>query len=56
MTADFEMIYHQYSSMVIAYLMRICGNKELAHELAQETFYQAIKSINRFDGKSSMST
>jgi len=42
--------------MVIAYLMRMCGNEELARELAQETFCQAMKSINRFDGKSSVST
>ncbi len=42
--------------MVTAYLMRLCGNEELASELTQETFFRAVKSIGRFDGKSSVST
>lgn len=55
-TAGMEEIYDQFSGMVYAYLMRLCGNSELARELTQETFYQAIRSIHRFDGKSSVST
>lgn len=55
-TTDIETIYHQYHQTVITYLKRLCGNEELAQELAQETFYRAVKSINRFDGKSSIST
>ena len=55
-TAGMEEIYGQYSGMVYAYLMRLCGNDELAKELTQETFYQAMRSIHRFDGKSSVST
>lgn len=55
-TADMEEIYRQYSGTVYAWLMRQCGNDELARELTQETFYQAVRSISRFDGKSSVST
>ena len=55
-TADLEEIYRQYSDTVYAWLMRQCGNDELARELTQETFYQAVRSISRFDGKSSVST
>ena len=55
-TADIEDIYRQYNGRVYAFLMRQCGNDELARELTQETFYQAVKSIDRFDGKSSIST
>ena len=51
-----EEIYRQYSGRIYAYLMRQCGNDELARELTQETFYQAVRSINRFDGKSSVTT
>lgn len=51
-----DQIYRQYSGTVHAYLLRLCQNEELAHELTQETFYQAVKSIGRFDGKSSVST
>ena len=55
-TADMEEIYRQYSGTVYAWLMRQCGNDDLARELTQETFYQAVRSISRFDGKSSVST
>ena len=55
-TTDMDSIYREYSGTVKAFLIRISGNAELAEELTQETFYRAIKSINRFDGKSSLST
>ena len=53
---DLETIYSQYSGTVTSYLLRLCGNAQLAEELTQETFYQAVRSIGRFDGKSSVST
>ena len=49
-------IYSRFSGMVYTYLMRLCGNDELAQELTQETFCQAIQSIRHFDGKSSVGT
>lgn len=55
-TADMDSIYREYSGTVKAFLIRISGNTELAEELTQETFYQAIKSIHSFDGKSNLST
>ena len=55
-TAGMEEIYDQYHGMVHGYLMRLCGNDELAKELTQETFYQAIRSIRGFDGKSGAGT
>ncbi|MBR6185475.1 MAG: sigma-70 family RNA polymerase sigma factor [Clostridia bacterium] len=51
-----ERIYRQYGGMVLAYLTRLCQNRELAQELTQETFYQAVRHINRFEGKSSVYT
>lgn len=51
-----DSIYREYGGRVTAYLMRLCHNEDLARELTQETFYQAIRSIHRFDGKSSVST
>ena len=32
------------------------GSADLAEELTQETFYQAVKSIDRYDGSSKIST
>lgn len=55
-TADMDSIYRQHSGMVKAYLLRLCKNAELAEELTQETFYQAVKNINHFSGKSSIYT
>lgn len=56
MGTDIENIYRQYSAMVYAYIMRLSGNAELAQELTQETFYQAVKSIESYNSNSSIST
>lgn len=42
--------------MVYRYLKKLCGNDELAEELTQETFYQAIKSADQYDRTCSIST
>ena len=42
--------------MVYRYLLVLCKDADLAEELTQETFYQAIKSADRFDGSCKMST
>ncbi len=49
-------IYQSYAMTVYKYLLTLCRNDDLAEELTQETFYQAIKSINRFDGSCHIST
>ena len=50
--ADLESIYRQYSDTVFRFLMSKTGSVKLAEELTQETFYQAVKSIDRYDGSS----
>ena len=50
--AEFEKIYTQYYRVVYAYLISQCKNEHLAAELAQETFFKALKASDRFDGKS----
>lgn len=49
-------IYQKYARMVYKYLMLLVHNSDLAEELTQETFYQAIRSIERFDGSCHIST
>lgn len=44
-----EEIYKNHANMIFKYLMSLCGNQHIAEELTQETFYQAIKCINKFD-------
>ena len=53
---DLDEVYSKFSGAVTSYLLRLCGNQQLAEELTQETFYQAVRCIGRFDGKSSIST
>ena len=51
-----EEIYQKYAMTVYRYLMSKVHNADLAEELTQETFYQAIRSSERFDGSSKVST
>jgi len=53
---DFEQLYSLYSKQLYKYLLYISGDKYLAEDLLQETFYQAFKSIFRFKGDSKVST
>ena len=51
-----DQIYQQHAHTVMGYLLRLTGNPDLAEELTQETFYQAIRSIDSFSGDSKLST
>ena len=54
--ADFDSIYRQNADTVFRFLLARTGSVDLSEELTQETFYQAIKSIDRYDGKSTISS
>ena len=49
-------IYQQYAKNVYRYLMSLCRDSELAEEMTQETFYQAMRHIDKFDGSCKIST
>lgn len=51
-----EEIYEMYSQKVFLFLLSKTNNEHLAEELTQETFFQAVQSIDRFKGKSSILT
>lgn len=51
-----EEIYQEYARTVFKYLLSKTHEEDLAEELTQETFYQALKSIDRFDGSCKIST
>ena len=51
-----EEIYTQYAAVVYRYLLSLTHNADIAEELTQETFYQAIRTSERYDGSSSVST
>lgn len=51
-----EEVYQQYARTVYRYLLSLTRDGDLAEELTQETFYQAIRSSERFDGSCAVST
>ena len=47
---DMEQIYQAHARTVYKFLLSQCRDADLAEELTQETFYQAVRSIDRFKG------
>lgn len=52
---EMEQIYQQHARTIYKFLLAQCGDPDLAEDLTQETFYQAIRSIGRFDGSCKLS-
>lgn len=53
---DMENIYRQYAQTVYRYLLARTHDAALAEELTQETFYQAVRSAERFTGECRITT
>lgn len=51
-----DKIYRAHSQTVYRYLLSLTHDADVSEELTQETFYQAIKSIHRFDGSCKITT
>ena len=51
-----EDVYQEHSHMVYRYLLSLTHDADLAEELTQETFYQAIKKLDYFNAESKVST
>ncbi|MBR0511549.1 MAG: sigma-70 family RNA polymerase sigma factor [Ruminococcus sp.] len=56
MSSDMEKYYRENGRKVFLYLMTLCGNADTAEELTQETFYRALRSVNKYKGESSVYT
>ncbi len=52
----FEKMCQEEYQTVRKFLLRLCGNEELAEELTQETFYQAMKHWKSFRNQCAVST
>lgn len=52
---DFDKIYELYGNQVYKFLICLTNDADLSEELTQETFYQAIKSIDKFKGECKLS-
>ena len=53
---DMDAVYRQHAQTVFKYLMLLTHDADLAEELTQETFYQAVRSIDRFDESCKITT
>ena len=53
---DMEAIYRAHARTVYKFLLSQCHDDVLAEELTQETFYQAVRAADRFDGSCKVST
>lgn len=48
---DFDFIYQAYFKDVFLYLRSMSASDSIAEEVTQETFVKALKSLDRFDGR-----
>lgn len=53
---DLDAVYRAHSASVYRFLLAKTGSRQLAEELTQETFYQAIRSIDRYDASCKITT
>lgn len=53
---DVKEAYQLYRDTVYGFIYRMSRNHDLAEELTQETFYQAVKQWHKYRGESSVST
>ncbi len=52
---NMDEMYRDYAQTVYKFLLSQSHDEDLAEELTQETFYQAVKSIKRYDGSCKLS-
>lgn len=51
-----EELYKKHVKLVYHYLISLCGSTNLAEELTQETYLQALQNLDSFKGQSAEST
>jgi RNA polymerase sigma-70 factor, ECF subfamily len=45
----FSGLYERYKNRVFGFLLRMTGDREIAEDLMQETFFAALRNIDQFD-------
>ena len=53
---DIDEIYSKYGNIVYKYVFCLTGNEDTTEEIVQETFFTAVKNINKFKGDCKIST
>lgn len=49
--SEFEKIYLEHFDAVYKYLLKLSHNAQIADEITSDTFFKAMTSINKFEGK-----
>jgi len=47
---EFDKIYSEYYDTVFRYAVSLCGDEKFAEEITQESFFKALKSVDKFRG------
>ena len=53
---NLDAAYREHARMVYCFLKSLCYDNETAEELTQETFYQAVRCADKYDGTCKVST
>ena len=53
-TDSFDRIYQEYFDPVYRYALSLAGDRHVAEEITQETFFRAMRSLDRFRGDCSV--
>ncbi|MGN0621691.1 MAG: RNA polymerase sigma factor [Porcipelethomonas sp.] len=48
---DFEEVYRRYYKAVYLYILGISGDESIAGDITADTFFKALKGIEKFNGK-----
>ena len=56
MSSDFEKAYNEYYTPVYRYVFSMCRNEHTAEEITQETFFKALKNIEKYNPEQKMLT
>lgn len=55
MEESYEGLYKENAALVYHFLLSKCRNPDVAEELTQETFFQALRSVDRYNGNCKIS-
>ena len=48
---DFDVLYKNHAQEVYNFLLRLCGDANLAEDILQDTFLKAMEKVDKFDNR-----
>ena len=52
---DIQKAYTEHATDIYRYLLSLSHNEDLAEDLTQETFFRAMRTLNKYDGSCRLS-